>query len=121
MARKTSFDVDPHSITLVKGRREGRKWKLPNEPKPTGSGRDGQIRTADLSLRRRPLYPSELRPRMILRHFCFAKYLAVSKLYHKVSPIRERITTRCTRLGLKLKDIRVVAPLDQHQPRRGRS
>src|SRR5579862_4297595 len=26
-------------------------------------GRDGQIRTADLSLRRRPLYPSELRPR----------------------------------------------------------
>jgi hypothetical protein len=27
------------------------------------SGRDGQIRTADLSLRRRPLYPSELRPR----------------------------------------------------------
>src|SRR4030088_1660875 len=28
-----------------------------------GSGRDGQIRTADLSLRRRPLYPSELRPR----------------------------------------------------------
>src|ERR1019366_6065602 len=26
------------------------------------SGRDGQIRTADLSLRRRPLYPSELRP-----------------------------------------------------------
>src|SRR5712671_6411511 len=28
-----------------------------------GNGRDGQIRTADLSLRRRPLYPSELRPR----------------------------------------------------------
>src|SRR5215469_6728566 len=27
-------------------------------------GRDGQIRTADLSLRRRPLYPSELRPRL---------------------------------------------------------
>jgi hypothetical protein len=27
-------------------------------------GRDGQIRTADLSLRRRPLYPSELRPRV---------------------------------------------------------
>src|ERR1700723_2341584 len=27
------------------------------------SGRDGRIRTADLSLRRRPLYPSELRPR----------------------------------------------------------
>src|SRR5258708_6594346 len=26
------------------------------------AGRDGQIRTADLSLRRRPLYPSELRP-----------------------------------------------------------
>src|SRR6266852_6207964 len=26
-------------------------------------GRKGQIRTADLSLRRRPLYPSELRPR----------------------------------------------------------
>src|SRR5580700_4171471 len=26
-----------------------------------GSGRHGQIRTADLSLRRRPLYPSELR------------------------------------------------------------
>src|SRR5580658_9491473 len=26
------------------------------------NGRDGQIRTADLSLRRRPLYPSELRP-----------------------------------------------------------
>ncbi len=25
-------------------------------------GRDGQIRTADLPLRRRPLYPSELRP-----------------------------------------------------------
>src|SRR5580658_1271034 len=30
---------------------------------PRDSGRDGQIRTADLSLRRRPLYPSELRPR----------------------------------------------------------
>ena len=29
-------------------------------------GRDGQIRTADLSLRRRPLYPSELRPRIAL-------------------------------------------------------
>src|ERR1700683_2530535 len=29
------------------------------------SGRDGQIRTADLSLRRRPLYPSELRPHLI--------------------------------------------------------
>jgi hypothetical protein len=28
-------------------------------------GRDGQIRTADLSLRRRPLYPSELRPRYL--------------------------------------------------------
>lgn len=28
-------------------------------------GRDGQIRTADLPLRRRPLYPSELRPRLI--------------------------------------------------------
>ena len=26
------------------------------------SGRDGRIRTADLSLRRGPLYPSELRP-----------------------------------------------------------
>src|SRR5450755_1425433 len=63
MARKTSFDVDFHSITLVTSGREGRKWKLPNEPKPAGSGRDGQIRTADLSLRRRPLYPSELRPR----------------------------------------------------------
>ena len=36
-------------------------------------GRHGQIRTADLSLRRRPLYPSELRPRneafLILNHF----------------------------------------------------
>src|ERR1019366_6648723 len=30
------------------------------------SGRDGQIRTADLSLRRRPLYPSELRPHSFL-------------------------------------------------------
>src|SRR4030088_980052 len=30
-----------------------------------GSGRDGQLRTADLSLRRRPLYPSELRPHTI--------------------------------------------------------
>src|SRR5450756_3027647 len=30
------------------------------------SGRDGQIRTADLSLRRRPLYPSELRPHSCL-------------------------------------------------------
>src|SRR5580700_10826775 len=28
-----------------------------------GHGRHGQIRTADLSLRRRPLYPSELRAR----------------------------------------------------------
>src|ERR1700730_17857199 len=28
----------------------------------SSGGRDGQIRTADLSLRRRPLYPSELRP-----------------------------------------------------------
>ena len=63
MARKTSFDVDFHSITLVKNGREGGGRKLPNEPKPTGGGRDGQIRTADLSLRRRPLYPSELRPR----------------------------------------------------------
>ena len=31
-----------------------------------GGGGDGQIRTADLSLRRRPLYPSELRPRLVL-------------------------------------------------------
>src|ERR1022692_4368525 len=30
-------------------------------------GRDGQIRTADLSLRRRPFYPSELRPHSYLR------------------------------------------------------
>src|SRR5437899_3011312 len=29
-------------------------------------GRDGRIRTADLSLRRRPLYPSELRPRITI-------------------------------------------------------
>ena len=28
-------------------------------------GRHGQIRTADLSLRRRPLYPSELRARAL--------------------------------------------------------
>src|SRR6476659_8078597 len=38
MARKTSFDVDFHSITLVKGRREGPKWKLPNEPKRCHNG-----------------------------------------------------------------------------------
>lgn len=30
-----------------------------------GSGRNGQIRTADLPLRRRPLYPSELRPHLL--------------------------------------------------------
>jgi hypothetical protein len=29
------------------------------------AGRDGQIRTADLSLRRRPLYPTELRPHRV--------------------------------------------------------
>jgi hypothetical protein len=28
-----------------------------------GAGGNGQIRTADLPLRRRPLYPTELRPR----------------------------------------------------------
>src|SRR5579862_7540488 len=47
------------------------------------SGRDGQIRTADLSLRRRPLYPSELRPRnhsnLILNHFR-CKHVWVDKL-----------------------------------------
>ena len=37
-------------------------WVKPDYGK-IGAGRDGQIRTADLSLRRRPLYPSELRPR----------------------------------------------------------
>jgi hypothetical protein len=46
---------------------QAREWSL------YGSGRDGQIRTADLSLRRRPLYPSELRPRtlplLILKYF----------------------------------------------------
>lgn len=40
------------------------------------SGRDGQIRTADLSLRRRPLYPSELRPHIvILNYFGFQRSL----------------------------------------------
>src|SRR6185369_608000 len=37
--------------------------KIRGYPQFNGNGRDGQIRTADLSLRRRPLYPSELRPR----------------------------------------------------------
>ena len=32
---------------------------------PQVSGRDGQIRTADLPLRRRTLYPSELHPRTL--------------------------------------------------------
>jgi hypothetical protein len=54
---------------LTPGERTGTcKWRP-----ISGDGRDGQIRTADLSLRRRPLYPSELRPHRgafsILNHF----------------------------------------------------
>ena len=51
-------------------RAANRPVRLPERPQyPLASvsdlGRDGQIRTADLSLRRRPLYPSELRPRPV--------------------------------------------------------
>ena len=46
------------------------------------SGRDGQIRTADLSLRRRPLYPSELRPRIL--SLLILKYFDVRRLLHSV-------------------------------------
>src|SRR5271155_4589529 len=47
-----------------------------------GSGRDGQIRTADLSLRRRPLYPSELRPRIL--SLLILKYFDARRLLHPV-------------------------------------
>ena len=56
------------SDNLVIVHKENAMWHS-NLPPASGkrSGRDGQIRTADLPLRRRPLYPSELRPR---RHNC---------------------------------------------------
>ena len=47
---------------------------MPNAS-PKLSGRDGQIRTADLSLRRRPLYPTELRPRLIPGYFALSENL----------------------------------------------
>src|SRR5262252_3026487 len=54
-------------------------WEITEESERFG--RDGQIRTADLSLRRRPLYPSELRPRLIPEHFLLTKSPRI-KLYH---------------------------------------
>src|SRR5207249_239632 len=80
-----------------------------NPPSVVRHGRHGQIRTADLSLRRRPLYPSELRARdealLILNHFdiptkpqtpflaqnCIktvSKLLSGRALYQNGSPIR---------------------------------
>jgi hypothetical protein len=60
-------------MDFVPGENEGRgthpRIKTPLPVFNAKAGRDGQIRTADLSLRRRPLYPSELRPQLILGHF----------------------------------------------------
>ena len=47
---------------------------------PDEVGRDGQIRTADLSLRRRPLYPSELRPRRV--SLLILRYLDARRVLH---------------------------------------
>jgi hypothetical protein len=46
-----------------------------------GSGRNGQIRTADLPLRRRPLYPAELRP-----HFVCVSHSILNGQGHYVLP-----------------------------------
>ncbi len=53
-----------------------------NRLRSRDAGRDGQIRTADLSLRRRPLYPSELRPRIL--SLLILKYFSARRVFHSV-------------------------------------
>ena len=65
-----SPDVLPSASPCCKARsrrsaettRRAKHFTVQAAPATEIGGRDGQIRTADLSLRRRPLYPSELRP-----------------------------------------------------------
>src|SRR5580658_1761062 len=55
-----------------------------------GHGRHGQIRTADLSLRRRPLYPSELRARNTLIVALQASAPDIRAVVHAIEPDQVR-------------------------------